>query len=191
MLSVAATKDSVIPIHSSAQSLGRGEENGDVPERLDAILIRDAVHHFANPELTLADLTTNRLVPGGRLVVAMLPTTLHLPLFKAAREKLEALQPEPLRIVEAMSSAGLRVKTTNINSALSFSRDRYLQMIRDRYLSILSIFNDEELEDGITEMGALFPSDVAFIESFVVAVGTKPFGSSGRHAIVRRKAITA
>lgn len=174
MLEFAERKANVVPILSSAQMFGRGEERSVVPERFDAILIRDAIHHFANPEQTLTNISRDRLMPGGRLVVAMLPTTLHLPLFKLARERLEALQPEPFLVVEALTDAGLQVQTTNVNSALSFSRDRYLQMVRDRYLSVLSVFSDEELETGISEMAAVLPDEVAFIESFVFAIATKP-----------------
>lgn len=189
MLEVASTKANVVPIQATARQLSSGATvDSTMPSRRDAILIRDAVHHFDEAEHTIEELVANRLVPGGRLVVAMLPTTLHLPLFRSARQRLECLQPEPDRIISAMREAGLEVTTETFNSALTFPRETYLRMVRERYLSVLSTFDDEELERGLAEMEAGLPADVAFIESFVIATGQKAEVTDGRKQAERASA---
>src|SRR5206468_7779256 len=93
------------PIQASAEDLA--QQRVKLPyATLDAVLIKEAIHHVVDPAPVvsgLADLPT----PCGRLLVVMLPTTIEYPLFDAALERYEALQPDPAAIAERMRTAGL------------------------------------------------------------------------------------
>lgn len=54
---------------------------------------------------------------------------------------------------------GLRTELTYKSYVLTFEKDRYLSMVRDRYMSLLTSFNDSEIERGITELRDRSPAD--------------------------------
>ena len=50
------------------------------------------------------------------------------------------------------------------------SRNQYFQMVRNRYMSVLSQLSDEELSDGLEEMNEKFgdKDPLTFYDKFVV-----------------------
>jgi hypothetical protein len=56
---------------------------------------------------------------------------------------------------------------------LTFPTERYLGMVRNRYMSLLSAFDDEQLEAGIAEIRAAHPEqEISFTEALAFALGT-------------------
>jgi len=82
----------------------------------------------------------------------MLPPTIDYPLFGAALRRYEELQPHYDEVVAAMERTGLSVSVEQRTINYEVSKARYLQMTRQRYMSVLSEFNDEELAAGVAEM---------------------------------------
>jgi ubiquinone/menaquinone biosynthesis C-methylase UbiE len=162
----------LVPIQGSAEDVASGAVR--LPyEQVDAILIKEAVHHFSSRGAVLGGLA-QLLAPGGRVLVVMLPTTISYPLFRRALEVFEEHQPDPADIAGAMHTAGLAVEVTYEAYQLAFSKDRYLAMVRNRYMSLLSEFDDPELEDGIKEIELEHPEDVLeFGDRFAFVLGRR------------------
>jgi hypothetical protein len=58
---------------------------------------------------------------------------------------------------------------------LVFPTERYLQMVRSRYMSLLSHFNDAQLEAGVAEIRRAHPGEqIAFTDTF--AAGAEVLG---------------
>ncbi|MFE2022221.1 class I SAM-dependent methyltransferase [Streptomyces sp. NPDC059499] len=146
------------PVVASAEGIADGDV--DLPHgQLDAMWLKESVHHLADPARTLRGLA-GRLAPGGRLLVVMLPATIRYPLFKAALTRFEELQPDPADIVEHLTAAGMEAGLTHVEHELRIDRDKYFGMVRARYMSLLSTFSDVEIEQGIEEMRAAHPEPV-------------------------------
>ncbi|MER6843501.1 class I SAM-dependent methyltransferase [Streptomyces platensis] len=163
------------PIVAPAEDIAAGSTQ--LPyEQLDAIWLKESVHHVAEPATTLHGLAS-RLAPGGRLLVIMLPTSIEYPLFQAARARFTALQPDPERIVDHLRAAGLQPQLCYAEYELRLDRDNYIGMVRARYMSVLSTFSDSEIEKGIDEMRAAHPEPVlTFPDRFAFVLGVKPGG---------------
>jgi len=163
----------LVPVQASAEDVASGALR--LPyERVDAILIKEAIHHFSNQASVLGGLT-QLLAPGGRVLVVMLPTTISYPLFRRALEVFEEHQPDPADIAAAMQTAGLAVEVTYEAYQLAFPKERYLTMVRNRYMSLLSEFDDSELEDGVREIELEHPEDVLeFDDRFAFVLGRRP-----------------
>jgi len=146
---------------------------------LDAMWLKESVHHAADPAATLAGLV-RLLAPGGRLLVAMLPTSIEYPLFAAALVRYEALQPDPAAIAQHLTEAGLRTELTYVEHELHLERERYLSMIRARNMSVLSTFSDEELDAGIEEIRARHPEpELVFPGRFAFVLGIRDDSPGG------------
>jgi SAM-dependent methyltransferase len=156
------------PVVASAEDIAEGRAH--LPyEQLDAMWLKESVHHVADPSHTLPGLA-HRLAPGGRMLVVMLPATIQYPLFEAALSRFEELQPDPAAIEGHLRDAGLEASLTHVEHELRIDRDKYLGMVRARYMSLLSTFSDSEIEKGIEEMRVshpepllVFPDQFAFI----------------------------
>lgn len=145
------------PIQASAEDVAAGRVA--LPyDQLDAVLIKEAIHHVRDRATVLGGLA-RLLAPQGRLLVVMLPTHIEYPLFSAALELFERLQPDPEAIADAMRAAGLVVELRYESFTLSFEKSRYLSMVRSRYMSLLSTFDDAELERGIAEINERYPHE--------------------------------
>lgn len=156
------------PVCASAEAVASGEV--DLPyDRLDAIVIKETVHHFTDIPKTLAGLA-QRLVPGGRLLVVTLPPRLEYPLFTAALDRFAEHQPEPDDIASAMRDAGMDVALDYEAFTVRVDSDHYARLVGRRWMSVLSTFDDDELAAGLAEMRARngegelsFPDRFAFV----------------------------
>lgn len=157
MLAQLPEGEALQPVQASAEDVAAGRVALPYTQ-LDAVLIKEAIHHVRDPSAVLHGLA-RLLAPGGRLLVVMLPARIEYPLFSAALELFERLQPDPEEISAAMRSAGLAVDLRYESFTLSFEKSRYLAMVRSRYMSLLSSFSDAELERGIAEIDARHPDE--------------------------------
>jgi len=71
-----------------------------------------------------------------------------------------------------MGEAGLAVELSYNDFPLAFPTQRYVAMVRDRYLSLLSMFDDEELAAGVAEIRCRYPGEwVEFRDRFAFVLG--------------------
>lgn len=163
--------DAYRPVQASAEQLGSGEVR--LPcERFDAILIKEAIHHVDDGRAVIEGLA-GLLADGGRLLVVMLPTRIEYPLFADALTLFQRLQPDPRDVAAHMRDAGLRTELSHESFPLSFSKSKYLAMVRNRYMSLLSNFTDEQLERGVEEIDRLNQEQrLSFPDRFAFVLGT-------------------
>ena len=164
----------LVPVRASAQEIA--ERRVALPaQRLEAIVIKEAVHHIpASDRQVVLNGLAELLAPGGRIVIAMLPAQISYPLFTAALQRFESLQPDPSDIVAVLADAGLETELSYDSYTLTFEKDQYLSMVRDRYMSLLADFTDAELERGITEIRERFPGDrLEFADRFAFIRGIR------------------
>jgi ubiquinone/menaquinone biosynthesis C-methylase UbiE len=161
----------LLAVQASAEDLVVGSLLLPV-NQFQAILVKEAIHHVTDRPVVIAQLA-RLLTPGGRLLVVMLPTKIGYPLFQAAHDRFTELQPDPEAIATAMADAGLAVELSYDEFPLAFPTERYLTMVRDRYMSLLSTFDDDEVAGGIEEIRRRYPGErVEFKDRFAFVLGT-------------------
>ncbi|MFD3440244.1 class I SAM-dependent methyltransferase [Streptomyces sp. NPDC058685] len=165
------------PLVASGEDIAEGRV-GLPHEQLDAMWLKESVHHLPDPAQTLLGLA-DRLAPGGRLLVVMLPVMIRYPLFEAALTRFRELQPDPNTIVGHLRAAGLDAELGHVEYELRIDRDKYLGMVRARYMSLLSTFSDLEIEKGVEEMRAAHPESVlVFPDRFAFVLGERRGGDT-------------
>jgi ubiquinone/menaquinone biosynthesis C-methylase UbiE len=160
------------PVCGSAEDVASGAVA--LPyDRIDAILIKETIHHVADVPATLAGLA-DRLAPGGRLLVVTLPPRLEYPLFQAALDRFAEHQPEPANIAEAMRTAGLTAELQYEDYVVRVDARHYQSLVGRRWMSVLSTFDDEELAAGLAEMRSGHPEgELSFPDRFAFVLGRK------------------
>ncbi|SNQ48810.1 Methyltransferase family protein [Frankia canadensis] len=177
MLKQLSADSGLRPIRASAEEIA-GVGGTTVPPvippgSLDALVIKEAIHHvaLADRPRTIAGLART-LDSFGRLLIVMLPTRIEYPLFAAAMARFEELQPDPADIADQMRAAGLSVQVTYREFALRIPKSRYLEMVGSRYMSLLSMFDDAEIAAGVAEIDAAHAESVlSFHDRFAFVLG--------------------
>lgn len=142
-------------------------------DKLDAIVIKETIHHITDIPATIRGLT-DRLVPGGRVLVVTLPPRLEYPLFSAALDRFAKHQPEPDDIAAAMRDAGLVVRLDYEAFPVRVDRDHYIDLVSRRWMSVLSTFDDAELAAGLREMSERHPpGELEFPDRFAFILGSR------------------
>lgn len=159
--------------HASMEQVAAGE--APLPhDEFDALLVKEAIHHSATPQATLAGLA-QRLRPGGRMLVVTLPPQLDYPLFTAALQRFADHQPDPDDLGRSLTASGLQVSVSENTYQHTYPTDRYLDRVRNRCMSVLSTFTDEEIEQGVEEIHTAHPGDsLAFTDRFTFVLARRP-----------------
>jgi SAM-dependent methyltransferase len=145
------------PIHPNLQTMCVAAENSRKEltdlgiTHVDLVLIKEAVHHFLDPAATLQDLS-HLAGPQEALLVVMLPTRIEYPLFPAALQRFTERQPDPVEICSYLSDAGLLATRQVRGLAIELPKQRWITMVTDRFMSVLSTFNDNEIAAGVREI---------------------------------------
>lgn len=137
------------------------------------VFMKEAIHHIVEKDRLFKNLY-RQLPRGGIFLLLLLPPTIEYPLFSAALKIYEQNQPNYRDLVRQLESAGFKVLTDFFAYPLAIDRDRYLNMVKMRYMSLLSRFSNAEIARGIAEIETKYPEDVLhFQDRFVSIVAIK------------------
>jgi ubiquinone/menaquinone biosynthesis C-methylase UbiE len=171
MLKHLPDDDRLRPVRASAEDVATGRVT--LPyDKLDAILIKEAIHHVENIPETMRGLA-GRLAPGGRILVISLPPRLDYPLFDAALERFAARQPEPADIARAMAGAGLSVEESLREFEATVDPEHYRDLVGNRWMSVLTTFSEAELAAGLEEMRRKHSGlrELRYVDRFAFVLG--------------------
>ncbi|MDL5158785.1 class I SAM-dependent methyltransferase [Actinomycetospora termitidis] len=150
MLDRVPASPALRPVLASAEDVASGHVSLPDPGPLDAVVVKESLHHVSDRAGTLRGLA-GLLSDHGRLLVVMLPRTIPHPLFAAAHERFEQLQPDPDDVRDLVAAAGLRASVSYRTFHVAIDRERYVRMLESRYMSVLDEFSADELAEGIAQ----------------------------------------
>ena len=170
----------LLPLVASAEDLGSGRVALPHAPAVDAIILKESVHHLTNRWDTLHGLV-GLLTGHGRVLVVMLPKVIEHPLFHAAHERFQQLQPDPSDIEAVLAAAGLRTSVTYRRFHVVIERERYVHMLESRYMSVLGDFTEDELTAGVEQFRRCYSDPLLrFDDHFVFVKGWVPPGRRTR-----------
>jgi ubiquinone/menaquinone biosynthesis C-methylase UbiE len=169
---------SQVPAHPKLRTICAAAENsrkkltGLGIAHVDLVLIKEAVHHFLDPAATLQDLCP-LVGPQQALLVVMLPTRIEYPLFAAALQRFTEQQPDPVDICSYLSAAGLLATRQARGLTIELPKQRWITMVANRFMSLLSTFSDNEIAEGVGEIerNLVDVDTVRFQNNFEFVVG--------------------
>lgn len=162
------------PLLARAEDLASGEVALPEGGPLDAIIIKESIHHMAARQDTLDGLVS-LLSSHGRILIVMLPRTINHPLFHAAHDRFQELQPDPAEIEDMVAAAGLRSSVSFRTFHVAIERERYIRMLESRYMSVLGEFSESELAAGIDQFRRSYRDPILrFDDHFAFVKGWVP-----------------
>ncbi len=136
-------------------------------KKYDLILIKQTVHFFSKTTLNnILNLTKKNLNPRGKILIFSLKTKNNkIPCFKKMRENLEKSLKRDEALFKIIKKNLKVIAYTNFNFKVYISKEKYLRMIRGRYISCLLNMSNKDIKLGISEIKSKYKNQIKFTDT--------------------------
>ena len=136
-------------------------------EKYDLILLKQTIHFFSPSKLSaLINIAKIRLENGGKILVFSLKTTNNkIPCFKKMRQKLNNSLRRDEKLFKIIKKKLRRTNESYFNYKVNISKQKYLKMVRSRYISCLLDLKNNEILKGISEIKSKYKNQIKFTDT--------------------------
>ena len=120
----------------------------------DLILIKQTIHLLKKKQaIRLLSLCKNKLNPNGKIIILSLdPKKNEIPTFSLMKKKLAISLSKDEKIFNLILKNESKAIVKKFIYEVRILKTKYLQMIKDRYISTLLNFTDKQIKNGIVEI---------------------------------------
>ena len=120
----------------------------------DLILIKQTIHLLKKKQaIKLLSICKNKLNPKGKIIILSLdPKRNEIPTFTLMKKKLKISLNNDEKLFNLILKNRAKMKVKKFTYEVKILKNKYLQMIRNRYISTLLDFTDKQIKDGIIEI---------------------------------------
>ena len=120
----------------------------------DLILIKQTIHLLKKKQvIKLLSICKEKLNPKGKIIILSLdPKKNEIPTFTLMKKKLLISLSKDEKLFNLILKNRVKMKVKKFNYEVKILKNKYLQMIRNRYISTLLDFTDKQIKDGIIEI---------------------------------------
>ena len=136
-------------------------------DKYDLILIKQTIHFFSKTNLNrLLNLAKKRLNTKGKILIFSLKTKNNkIPCFKKMRKNLEKSLKRDEVLFKIIKKNLKKISYTNFNFKVNISKQKYVRMIRERYISCLLNMSNKEIKFGISEIKSKYKNQIKFTDT--------------------------
>ena len=136
-------------------------------EKYDLILIKQTIHFFSKSNLNrLLNLAKKSLNNKGKIFIFSLKTKNNkIPCFKKMRKNLEKSLKRDEVLFKIIKKNLKEISYTSFNFKVNISKQKYVKMIRERYISCLLNMSNKEIKFGISEIKSKYEIQIKFTDT--------------------------
>ena len=136
-------------------------------EKYDLILIKQTIHFFSKTNLNrLLNLAKKRLNTRGKILIFSLKTKNNkIPCFKKMRKNLEKSLKRDEVLFKIIKKNLKKISYTYFNFKVNISKQKYIRMIRKKYISCLLNMSSKEINQGISEIRLKYKNQIKFTDT--------------------------
>jgi len=136
-------------------------------KKYDLILIKQTVHFFSKTNLNnLLNLAKISLNSKGKILIFSLKTKNNrIPCFKKMEKNLEESLKRDEKLFKLIKKNLKEISYANFNFKVNISKQKYVKMIRDRYISCLLNMSNKEIKLGISEIKSKYKNQIKFTDT--------------------------
>ena len=133
----------------------------------DIILIKQTIHFFSKKQIkSLLNLAKKRLNKKGQILIFSLKTNKNeIPCFKVMKSKLLKSLKRDNDLMKMVKKNFKNYRNTNFNFKINLKKTKYIQMIKNRYISCLLDLSEGEIKKGISEIKFNYKSKIKFTDT--------------------------
>ncbi len=132
--------------------------------KFDLIMIKQTLHFFNKDKRSkLIKICKNNLKKNGTLIIFSLNTLNNeIPCFKLMKQKLNRGLERDSRMIESICKILKNNKIDKFRFKVSITKNKYIQMLKQKYISCLVDLNKDQLSKGIREIKNTYPNKMTF-----------------------------
>jgi cyclopropane fatty-acyl-phospholipid synthase-like methyltransferase len=132
--------------------------------KFDLIMIKQTLHFFNKDKRSkLIKICKNNLKKNGALIIFSLNTLNNqIPCFKLMKQKLNSGLERDSRMIKSACKILKNNKIDKFIFKASITKSKYIQMLRQRYISCLVNLNKDQINKGIKEIKDIYPNQMLF-----------------------------
>jgi SAM-dependent methyltransferase len=132
--------------------------------KFDLIMIKQTLHFFNNDKrIKLIKICKNNLNKNGVLIIFSLNTLNNeIPCFKLMKQKLNRGLERDSRMIKLISKILINNKIDKFSFKVSITKNKYIKMLKQRYISCLVDLSKNQINKGIKEIQDLYPNKIIF-----------------------------
>ena len=136
-------------------------------DKYDLILIKQTIHFFSKSNLNrLLNLAQKSLNNKGKILIFSLTTKNNkIPCFKKMRKNLEKSLKKDEVLFKIIKKNLKKISYTNFNFKVNISKQKYVRMIKERYISCLLNMSNKEINLGISEIKLKYKNQIKFTDT--------------------------
>ncbi len=136
-------------------------------KKYDLIIIKQTIHFFSKRKLiSLLNYTKTSLNQGGKILIFSLKTKNNkIPCFKDMKLKLNKSLKKDKLLLKIVKKKLYEINETNFNFKVKISKQKYIKMIENRYISCLLNVSNKQLNKGIDEIKLKFKNSIEFTDT--------------------------
>ena len=137
--------------------------------KFDLIMIKQTLHFFNNDKRTkLIKICKKNLKKNGVLIIFSLVTENNeIPCFKLMKQKLNRGLKRDSRMLTTTSKLLINYQIDIFKFKVSITKNKYIKMLQQRYISCLVNLNKDQINKGIKEIKSLFSKNINFIDKLI------------------------
>ena len=132
--------------------------------KFDLIMIKQTLHFFDKDERKkLIKICKNNLKKNGLLIIFSLNTINNeIPCFKLMKKKLNRGLERDSGMLKSACKILKGNKIDKFRFKVLITKNRYIKMLKQKYISCLVSLNKKQLKKGIEEIKEIYPNDIIF-----------------------------
>ena len=136
-------------------------------KKYDLILIKQTIHFFSKSNLNrLLNLAQKSLNNKDKILIfSKKKKNNRIPCFKKMRKNLEKSLKRDEVLFKIIKKNLKEISYTNFNFKINISKQKYIRMIRKRYISCLWNMSNEEINLGISEIKLKYKNQIKFTDT--------------------------
>ena len=137
--------------------------------KFDLIMIKQTLHFFDKDKRTrLIKICKKNLKRNGVLIIFSLVTENNeIPCFKLMKQKLNRGLKRDSRMLTTTTKLLIDYQSDIFKFKVSMTKDKYIKMLQQRYISCLVNLNKDQISNGIKEIKKLFSKKINFIDKLI------------------------
>jgi cyclopropane fatty-acyl-phospholipid synthase-like methyltransferase len=137
--------------------------------KFDLIMIKQTLHFFDKDKRTrLIKICKKNLKKNGVLIIFSLATENNeIPCFKLMKQKLNRGLERDSRMLTTTTKLLIDYQSDIFKFKVSMTKDKYIQMLQQRYISCLVNLNKDQIRNGIKEIKKLFSKKINFMDKLI------------------------
>ena len=138
-------------------------------QKFDLILIKQTLHFFnKSKRQELLTICKNNLKKNGVLLILSLNTSKNeIPCFQLMKRKLNRGLVRDSKMLNLVNKILKNTKIDNFKYKVSITKNKYIKMLKQRYISCLINFTKDQINQGINEIINHFPNKILFVDNLI------------------------